>query len=469
MNAKDIEKAYSKLIARTRKYNENEAYVCGKNPEIYKEDKGKSPDNRIPVPLGKVTVDDMTGYAGRSISVQYRRVDAGDNNKTSEDEYNNLYTVIQDFNEDDLLLSEEYREVLSQEESYMLLWVSDSLGLDNGMLTPEYQILSMNQGIPFYDTSLKPELTSFIRFYDSGDDKYSVVYYPGNFETKKTGYCEGWTKKKDSDEWIRNPEDDATYPYMSVPLVVFRMSRKGGPIFEAEKPLIDAHDRAISKTQNELDRFNALLALFPGKVTPELAKKIEELKILDELDQYETKPEYLVKDLSSVETFYNNQIDRLERLYHKCVKVVDMTTAEFAAGDESGVARAFKLLGMEFKAAEIEIYFKKALYKRKELFDDVLRQSTLGLVPEDYTAVVTMKRNLPIDEKAKAELAVMLLGLGVTMETILKILPETVIEDVQDELRRIEEEKKERMANMPQLIQDTEGDDETEESGTDTE
>ena len=65
LNAEQIKKYRESLTDRALIYAENRAYVEGKNPAIHRERKKKDPDNRVPVPLAKSSIEEMAGYAGR--------------------------------------------------------------------------------------------------------------------------------------------------------------------------------------------------------------------------------------------------------------------------------------------------------------------------------------------------------------------------------------------------------------------
>lgn len=438
INSKTIDILETKLQAQQPKYKENEAYTRGKNPELFRKKKTKDPDNRIPIPLAKIAVDDMTGYAGRDIAVTYANVEAKDDDKTKTDDYQEIMRTFQEYNEDNLLLSDAFKEMLKHERTYLLFWTSDELTLSNGMLTPEYSIVGLDRMVVIWDGALKPKMKIAALFgteEDNPENQEVILYLPL--------MAERWTKKKNATEWMQDTEYINNYPYTSVPAVEIKMSREGGPLFEAEKPMIDANDRGISKSMNEMDRFNALIALFPGKVDAEFVKLLEEKKIIDQLGQYDSDkwPQYMEKNLEAVNEFYNKLLDRLERLFHKSVKVVDFSSTEFSSGDDSGAARAFKVLAMEFKASEIEIYFKKAMNRRTELFNDVINASTSSIKTEDYKTVTIMKRNLPVNDLQKAQIAQILKGLQVSDLTILKIFGKDFVPDPEAEVKAMQDQK----------------------------
>ena len=432
INSKFLERAYSDLLAMNKAREENSRYVEGDNPWIMDKKAEKAPDNRIPIPFAKMAVEDMAGYAGRpgDMQIEFERMeDAEDEQEEDqEDAYQAFVDTVRDYNSDDVNLAELYQEALTQGVSYELWWVNPE-EMSNGIMMPEFAMLPSSECFPIWSPKLKPELESFIRFYKIGKDLYADVYEK---KAKKS-----WRKTEDSDDFLPYVEGDTEYPYDRVPINWYPINRGKTSLFQAEKGIIDAHDNIIAKSLNEVDRFNALIALFPGEVSKEFADKLKEMGLIDKLDNFERWPEYLQKDYSGVTEFYKDMLDRLERLYHKSIKIPDMTNASFAGNDESGVARAFKLLGMEFKAAQIESYFRQGLYRRFDMINDVIKISSASFKDdlEDYTITVNWKRNLPVDEAAAVSIATSLVGI-VSEETLLKILPARIVEDAKKEMER---------------------------------
>jgi SPP1 family phage portal protein len=210
------------------------------------------------------------------------------------------------------------------------------------------------------------------------------------------------------------------------------------PIFQAEKPIIDSYDSAISKSQNEVDRFNAAIMLTPAQLSAQLKADLAEGEstFFESLDQYEKWPEYLQKNLQGIGEFYKTHSANLERLFHKSIGIPDISDENFA-GNQSGVAIAFKLIPLEFLVALIEAYFRRGLEKRKQFYDDFMEMFGPSLDYEDYKTTVTWKRNIPIDERAKVEVAAILSSI-ISPEGVLRFLPNTIVPDIEDELAAIE-------------------------------
>ncbi|MBW1853088.1 MAG: phage portal protein [Deltaproteobacteria bacterium] len=440
VTADDINESLDLLKERSSWTLTNEAYVQGKNPPILDKEQAKKPDNRIPVGLAKMAVDDMSGYAGRAgdKKVEYDLVDT--ETKDDNDPFVKYAREMDSFNESDIENSELYEESLTQGESYEIFWVSDDLSLSNGLLTTEYKIVPNIEVFLKYDNSIKKKLLYAIHFRSGETAKEdeiteATVYYPE--------YHEKWSRADGGSMWTEEALEKPDYPFTTVPVNVFKANRRSLPLFEAEKPLIDAHDEIISKTLNEVDRFNDLILLLGQRIDQKFAEEIKSglVSIMDKLAENNeggVMPAYLEKDLSGSNDFYNKYTDRIERLFHKSVKIPDMTDEAFA-GQQSGIAIAFKLIGMEFKAAQIDTYFDKGLKARMGFYADVYNASTASVDIGDYKAIVDSKRNIPVDLKTQVEVAQMLTGL-VSKETLLKFLPEKIVSDEEKELEKLDGE-----------------------------
>ena len=433
MTVKEIEYYEIIQIGNINRYNKNTAYVEGKNPTIYEEAAKKKPDNRIPVPLAKSAVEDMTGFAASvgNIKIDFKEnIDETNNEKDEREEYIELNKEIYNYNNSEIETTELYNQALTQGEAYELFWVSDELDVENGILTPEFALIDNSEVILIWSEEIKPKLNAVIRFRITGASKYAEVYYPK--------YMESWIRNIDEKDspWKRNIDGDREYPYTSVPLAIYKINRTSQCLFEAEKAMIDAHDNLISKSVNEIDRFNALLALFPDSVDADFIRKLEEYKVVDNLGDYERWPEYLEKSLDKINTFYNDLADRLKKYIHMTMKVPDFSDENFA-GNQSGVAIKYKLMGLEFKAAMIDAYFNAGLKQRNKLINEVLNSGTKEW--DEYTITIDNKRNLPVDEVEKAEIAMKLMGV-VSKETLLKYLPESIVKDTELELQKLENE-----------------------------
>ncbi len=440
MDTKEIDRYKQIQMAKCRIIDENAKYAFGDNPGIAGEKPVPKPDNRIPIPLGKSAVTDVVGYAGRAgdVKTEYFRLVDGeipDGDDQAKDDVTAYLEEMDEYNHEDIENSELMYASLSLGIAWELWWIDADVA-EGELIRAEYKILDNRECLPVWDGSLKPKLEMFLRFWGSKKDKteYLDVYYPGRSEQ--------WIKADGKEGWARNEEGDTVYPISEVPVIPFRTSMGNMPLFHAQKAIIDAVDKIISRTQNEVDRFNALIALFPGAVTADMMKELAEMAkpFIANLDDFKPDewPRYLEKNLAGVEAFYDKQVTRLERLFHKTIKVPDFTDESFA-GNQSGIAIAYKLIGFEFLVSQMETYFRQGLAKRMDFYFDIIKSTMSGVNKDDYSQRITMNRNIPVDVEAKVRTAAALQGLGYSQEAIDRWMPNRIIEDslVSDDVEEV--------------------------------
>lgn len=445
MTSQEIDNFYGKLQQKKMVIEKFKTYAYGENWSITKADPVAKPDNRVPVPLAKAAITDVVGYAGRpgEITTEYFNITGQEPEK---DDVTDILEEFDKYNREGVENSELLTTSLSLGIAWELWWVSDELELGNGLLTPEYKIVDNGEIWPIFTNSLKPKLERVIRFWNEGEGdskvEYADVYYPY--------YWERYTKGKR--DWSLTPPVDSegkpipmVYPYSKVPAIPFRASMTNSPLFAAQTKLIDSYDSLVSKTQNEVDRFNALLMLFPGGIDREFISKITEAAkpYIDNLGQFDPAqwPQYLGKDFSGVNDFYKTHGERLKEDFYNTIKVPNFMDKNFAGGDQSALAIGFKLMGFEFLVSEIEIYFRLGLETRYDMYCDILELSTMAFNKEEYEQKITWNRNLPVDDEGKLRIAAMLKGLGYSNDAINKFLPNSIVDVELEEMEDQEEEE----------------------------
>jgi len=424
MDEQTMKELHDQNARRQAVYRQNRSYFYGRNPWIESREQRREPDNRIAIPFAKMAVEDMAGYAAmpgyRTVEIDNIRTDASVQQDAGIDTYIQLVREIESANDSDRLTAELYQEALVHGRAFELFWYDDAV---------EFARVPENEIELVYDGSLKPELVGAVRFYDRARlfARRASVYTDVDITDYTRDGSGSWTESG-----IR------LHPYGRVPINIYAINTQQQPFFEAEKGLIDAQDKLLSSSVNEVDRFNAVMALFPQKVDKEFIDKLREMNVIDDLGDFDRWPEYLEKDLGKITSFYQQLADRLERLFHKSIKVPDFSDENFV-GNSSGVALAYKLLGLEFKAAQIDLYFDKGINGRYELISSGINAGARQYPTDDYEIIIDNKRNLPVDEAGRVQIAQQLLGI-LSEETILKMLPNTIVPDVERELERISQQ-----------------------------
>lgn len=451
MDTKTLDKLLESLSTQQKKDKENRHYFKGKNPHLLSEPRNKNPDNRISTPLAKMTVEDFVGYGARpgDIKLVFEPKEEG-----YEDDYPEIMSNIFEYNEDGLNTTELYEDALVYGRGAEAYWINPEVKISNTSLyMPEYKRVDCEDVVFIYTNEIKPQIEKAIRYYTYDEETYCEVY-----EIEKTT-----TYQRTKTEWkeIDNQETPFNYPAM----IQYISNRDKEAIFEADKKLIDSHDNLISKSMNEIDRFNGMIMMLPQKVRKEIVDKLIEYKVIDDLEGIEADkwPKYLNKDLGGIDSFSNALADRIEKLYHKTSKDPDMSDDNFA-NNASGVAIAFKLIGFEFKASMIDSYFDKGIMRKIDMLNDAITAkntsdiTSVNADPYKYDVKIQHNRNMPIDIESKVRVAQLLTGI-VSRETLLKWLPQDIVENAEKELEKIQLERE----SMPPLITlDDEGDNDAE-------
>ena len=307
----------------------------------------------------------------------------------------------------------------------------EMLYLEDKMI--RFKSLDPKEIIPIFDKTVEQNLMAVIRYYDDYDvvtDKtYTLVEVIDNTMVRRY---------KMDNSFLLLEE----YPHFfgMVPVAIYKNNEEERGDFEAVISLIDAYDKMESDTLNDFEYFvDAYLALYGFTADPEDVAQMKENRIL--LMDEGTSAEWLIKQTS--DTYVENMKNRLDADIHKFAKCPNMADKEFAS-NASGVAIKFKLLGTENLVSIKERKFKRGLQQRLELMsmiNSVLREGF------DWRGIdIIFTRNVPSNDTDIANMVNTLKDI-VSEETLLAQIP--FVEDVQDELKRLKEEREENKELNP--------------------
>ena len=188
--------------------------------------------------------------------------------------------------------------------------------------------------------------------------------------------------------------------------------------------LIDAYNLLMSDRVNDKEQLVDALLMISGVTLGDTddefnraVRRLRDQRIL-EMPAVGAAAAYLTKQLNESEM--QVLADALVRDIHKIAMVPALTDEHFA-GNASGVAMRYKLLGLEQLTKTKERWFREGLRSRMRLFANVLAK--LGYPALDVEAVqMTFGRGLPLNGLEQAQMVRMLQGL-VPDEILLKQIP----------------------------------------------
>ena len=285
-----------------------------------------------------------------------------------------------------------------------------------------------------YDNTLEENILYAIRYYEED--------IPGENKAKTT--INVYTSSAIQTYQLEDNEisfiDEVAHYFNDVPVTVYVNNDELYGDFERVKGLIDAYDKTQSDTANDFEYFtNALLVISGVLVEDEEGLNFKDNRVIN-FAGTDGKAEYLIKDIN--DNALENYKNRLVEDIHKFSQVPNLTDERFA-GNISGEAMKYKLMGLENIVSVKEAKFKKGLMRRIELLCNFLNIATNDLMLyTDIQPVFT--RNKPKNEVELASMVKSLYGI-LSDETLISILP--FVENSKEEIEKRDSEKENTLDN----------------------
>lgn len=219
--------------------------------------------------------------------------------------------------------------------------------------------------------------------------------------------------------------------------------------FEQQIPLIDAYNTLMSDRINDKEQFiDAILVLYGSlmgddeKEVSEAQKQLRKEKLL-ELPA-DAKAEYLLRqmDENGAEVLRKAIKEDIYNFSH-----VPNFMDENFAGNVSGVAMEYKLLGLEMITKVKERQYKKGLRKRIRLYCNFLNMK--AVLMEAGSIMASFSRALPKNLQELSQIVANLQN-NVSAKTLLKLLP--FVEDPDYEIEEVEKQKAEEVKRQQDLF-----------------
>jgi SPP1 family phage portal protein len=223
------------------------------------------------------------------------------------------------------------------------------------------------------------------------------------FTTDTNGYADG----------VGEP---VAHNFGIVPMVEYWNNSVQMGDFEPVISLIDAYDILQSDRVNDKEQFADALLVLTGVVglsaaedtedTRTAAQRLKEERTLS-LPDVGARAEYLLKNANEADTDILRQSIKSD--IHKFSQVPDMTDQEFA-GNSSGVAMKYKLLGLEQATKIKERWFREGLKWRLRLFANILSLKGKPSLDADKVNIM-FRRSLPVNDLEIAQTVQYLQGI----------------------------------------------------------
>ncbi|MBO7150991.1 MAG: phage portal protein [Clostridia bacterium] len=377
---------------------------------LHQKDKPKyKPDNRIVANFPKYIVDTMNGFfIGNPIKT------VADDDKVAE-----FVEYIDQYNDQDDNNAELSKIMSIFGKGYEMYFTDEAAELCITYLSPI-------EAFMIFDDSILERPLYFVRRYTDRDNnewgsissEYGVRYF------KVTGGVE-WTDK----DW-------APHFFHGVPATEYAENAEKQGIFEPVLTLVNAYNKALSEKANDVDYFaDAYLKVLGAKVESEDVQFIRDNRIVN--FEGESADKLVVDFMQKPEgdTTQENLLERTERLIFQISMVANISDENFGAS--TGIALKYKLQAMSNLEKTKERKFTSGMNRRYKL----LFGHPASKVPADAWTQLHYRftPNIPANLLEEAQIAAQMEGI-VSHETQLKVL--SIVDDVQGELDRIEEENK---------------------------
>ena len=323
-----------------------------------------------------------------------------------------------------------------------------------------YELCGVDDEKSPYIKMLDPLNTFEVVMNDIVETPVCVVSYIKYQELNtKEQRVKGWIYTKDS---IYSFNGASTYENLSLtedinpykplmPVVIYKNNDECKGDFEDVEELLNAYNRLLSNSFDDIEGIlNAVFVIYNATLSQEEAKKLNKTRVLSLMGD-NAKAEFLSKTLD--EEYISMLRQWIREDIFTITNVPDFTDEKFA-GNQSGVALSYKLIGFENLRQEKAGYFKSGLLDRIEILLNFknLTDKPIWLLEKDVD--ITFYANLPANLEKDKEIATLFTMGVISRESAIEKMD--LIEDTKEELKRIESE-----------LPDLEGalDDESEERG----
>lgn len=317
----------------------------------------------------------------------------------------------------------------------------DTTELDSTTLEPENTFL-------VYDDSIEKRPLFAVYYYHVKDDVNNTTSYHAEVLTKALHY--NMTLQSDSSGTTQN--DTSEEHHMgNIPIIEYQNNKFRIGDYEQQISLIDAYNSLMGNRVNDKEQaIESILLLYGAQLADTEEEAKEAMQILREEGLLELPLEAKAEFLNN--TLDENSVEVLRKALKEDIytfsHVPNLTDEKFA-GNTSGVAMEFKLLGLEMITKTKEANYKRGLRQRIKIFANFLGMKQISI--DAKSIVPQFSRGLP---KNLLEISQIISNLDgkVSLRQLISLLP--FVEDPDAELEALKDQKEENMEQFPQFQQE---------------
>lgn len=296
-----------------------------------------------------------------------------------------------------------------------------------------------------YDDSIEQQPLFGVYYFKRKENKADTETYQAVIMTKQFVYSivlEGREKGVISDKPTPHNMGD-------IPIIEYKNNKYSIGDFEQQIGLIDSYNSLTANRINDKEQFiDSILVLYGARLGDDEEESIKAMESLAEHKLLELHPEARAEYLSK--TLNENEVETLRNAVKQDIYTfshIPNLTDENFAGNSSGVAMEFKLLGLEMITKIKQRYYVKGLKKRIKLFANYLGLTQIAI--DANSIIPNFSRSLPKNLLEISQIVSNLDG-KVSQETLLSQIP--FVEDPMSEIEKVNEEKQESIAQNQLLL-----------------
>ena len=296
-----------------------------------------------------------------------------------------------------------------------------------------------------YDDSIEQQPLFGVYYFKRKENKADTETYQAVIMTKQFVYSivlEGKEKGVISDKPVPHNMGD-------IPIIEYKNNKYSIGDFEQQIGLIDSYNSLTANRINDKEQFiDSILVLYGARLGDDEEESIKAMESLAEHKLLELHPEARAEYLSK--TLNENEVETLRNAVKQDIYTfshIPNLTDENFAGNSSGVAMEFKLLGLEMITKIKQRYYVKGLKKRIKLFANYLGLTQIAI--DANSIIPNFSRSLPKNLLEISQIVSNLDG-KVSQETLLSQIP--FVEDPMSEIEKVNEERQENIVQNQLLL-----------------
>lgn len=296
-----------------------------------------------------------------------------------------------------------------------------------------------------YDDSIEQQPLFGVYYFKRKENKADTETYQAVIMTKQFVY----SIVLDGKEKGVISEKPTPHNMGDIPIIEYKNNKYSIGDFEQQIGLIDSYNSLTANRINDKEQFiDSILVLYGARLGDDEEESIKAMESLAEHKLLELHPEARAEYLSK--TLNENEVETLRNAVKQDIYTfshIPNLTDENFAGNSSGVAMEFKLLGLEMITKIKQRYYVKGLKKRIKLFANYLGLTQIAI---DANSIIPhFSRSLPKNLLEISQIVSNLDG-KVSQETLLSQIP--FVEDPMSEIEKVNEEKQENIAQNQLLL-----------------